>query len=137
MRRKLRRLLRLGIPVVIVSAVATASADARPALHQATVAGPLASAARRSAPQKLLHVIVSGPSAAKAAKRFGTNVRRLGLGGAVSATVRAGRLCALKSDPGVSLVSLDAPVSFTAVGAVSASSLSTHYPGRDTAANAW
>ena len=137
MRRKLRRLFRLGIPVVIVAAVATASADARPALHQARLAAPLASAARRSAPQKLLRVIVTGRSAAEAAKRFGTNVRRLGLGGAVSATVRAGRLSALKSDPGVSLVSVDAPVSFTAVGAVSASSLATLYPGRDAAANAW
>jgi len=137
MRRKLRRLFRFSIPVVIVAAVATASADARPALHQARLAAPLASAARRSAPQKLLRVIVTGRSAAEAAKRFGTNVRRLGLGGAVSATVRAGRLSALKSDPGVSLVSVDAPVSFTAVGAVSASSLATLYPGRDAAANAW
>jgi serine protease AprX len=120
-----------------VATVATASADARPALHQARVAAPLAAAARRSAPQQLLRVIVSGPSAATAASRYGSGVRRLGFGGAVAASVRASRLSALKAAPGVSLVSLDSPVSFSAVGAVSASSLATLYPGRDSAANAW
>jgi serine protease AprX len=82
-------------------------------------------------------VIISGPSAATAAERYGTGVRRLGFGGAVAATVRADRLSALKSDPGVSLVSLDSSVSYTAVGAVSAASLATLFPGRDSAANAW
>ena len=135
--RQFRRLITLGVPVAILAMVATASADARPTLHQARVATPLVAAARRSAPQKLLRVIVSGPSAAAAANRYGTGVRRLGFDGAVAASVRASRLSALKADPGVSLVSLDSPVSFSAVGAVSAASLATLYPGRDAAANAW
>jgi serine protease AprX len=137
MRRKLRRLSMLGVPVAILATAATASADAHTTLRHARVAIPLAAAARRSAPQKLLHVIVSGPSATAAAERYGTRVRRLGFGGDVAASVPAGRLAALKSDPGVSLVSLDSSVSFTAAGAVSASSLATLYPGRDSAANAW
>jgi serine protease AprX len=137
MRRKIRRLFKLGVPVVILATVATASADARTTVHQAKVAAPLAAAARRSAPQKPLHVIVSGPSAAAAADRYGTRVRRLGFGGAVAATVRADRLSALRSAPGVSLVSLDSSVRYSAVGAVSASSLATLFPGRDSAANAW
>ncbi len=137
MRRKLRRFSSLGVPVAILAAIATASADARATVHYAKVAAPLAAAARRSAPQKPLHVIISGPSAAAAAGRYGTKVRRLGFGGAVAASVPAGRLAALKSDRGVSLISLDSSVSFTAVGAVSASSLATIFPGRDSAANAW
>ncbi len=137
MRRTIKRLITLGVPVVILAAAATAGADAGTTVRRARVAAPLAAAAKRSAPHKVLHVIVDGPSATAAANRYGTNVRRLGFGGAVAATIRADRLPALKSDAGVSLVSLDAPVSFSAVGAVSAASLATIFPGRDAASNPW
>lgn len=137
MRRQLKRLFVLGVLVASLATVGSATAGARTTLHHATVAAPLAAAARHSGPHKLLRVIVSGPSAAAAAGRYGTSVRRLGFGDTVATTVRAGRLAALRSDPGVSFVSLDAPVRFSAVGTVSAASLATLYPGRDSAANAW
>ena len=104
MRRQLKRLFVLGVLVAILATVGSATAGARTTLHHATVAAPLAAAARHSAPHKLLRVIVSGPSAAAAAGRYGTSVRRLGFGDAVTTTVQAGRLAALESDPGVSLV---------------------------------
>lgn len=137
MRRQLRRLFVLGVPVAMMATVATGSAGASPSVHRAKVTAPLVAAARHTAPQKLLHVIVTGPSAAAASARYGTSVRRLGLGGGVAATVRADRLAALEAAPGVTLVSLDARVSFAAVGSVSAASLATIYPGRDSASNPW
>jgi serine protease AprX len=85
-----------------------------------------------------VRVIVQGPGAAAATAAVHGHVgHRLGFGGEVAATVPADALQQLAADPGVSFVSLDAPVKLDATGTVSASSLATIYPGRDSASNPW
>jgi serine protease AprX len=137
MRQRLWRQLRLGIPAIALALVAGAPASASRPAHVARLAASLAATARHSSPGRLLHVIVNGPSAAAAAARHGRVLRRLGFGGSVAAEVRAGRLAALRAEPGVELVSPDAGISFAAAGSVSAGSLATTYPGRDSASNPW
>ena len=137
MRQRLWRQLKLGLPAIALALVAGGPASASTPAHTARIAAPLAATARSSFPHRLLHVIVSGPSAAAAAARHGRVLRRLGFGDGVAAEVRAGQLAALRAEPGVSLVSPDAGISFAATGSVSAASLATTYPGRDSASNPW
>jgi serine protease AprX len=84
-----------------------------------------------------LHVVVMGGGAAAAAAAHGRVEKRLGFIGGVAARVRAGELRHLASQPGVTYVAPDAPVQLTATGSVSAASLATIYPGRDSASNPW
>jgi serine protease AprX len=101
------------------------------------IATSLARLAARSKPDAKLRVIVMGSRARSAAAAEGKLRKRLGLVPGVAATVRASRLAALAARPGVSLIARDAPVSLTTTGAVSTSSLSTIFPGRDAVAKPW
>jgi serine protease AprX len=102
-----------------------------------TLAPGLATLAGRSAPGANLRVIVQGNGAASAAGSVGTVGKRFGAFGGVAATVRAADLARLASQPGVSLVTRDAPIQFAATGSVSAANLATTYPGRASASNPW
>ena len=101
------------------------------------VTSALAAVAARARPDDQLRVVVAGGGAGHAVAAHGNLRKQLGLVGAVAATVRAGELNRLANEPGVSLVALDAPVQPVALGSVSAASLATIYPGRDSASNPW
>ena len=97
----------------------------------------LAALVAQARPDAQLRVIVEGGGAAAAVAAHGHVHRQLGFDGGVAATVRAGELERLASQPGVSFVAPDAPVQLTSTGSVSAASLATIYPGRDSAPNPW
>jgi serine protease AprX len=139
MRHRVIGLVLLGL----LAATSPAALAAQPTTVRLTGGGAaklspaLIGAAAHSAPSSLVRVIVQGHGAAAAAAALHAKAtRRLGFGG-VTAYVRAGSVARLGARPGVSSVTLDAPVSFTATGAVSAASLATIYPGRDSASNPW
>jgi serine protease AprX len=128
--------------VVLVSATlvfAGASGAGRPSVDQ--VNGKLAPALQaRSAserPHDPVRVIVQGADARAAADEHGTAGKSLRLVGGIAATVEAGDLRSLAADERVDFIALDSPVAFTATETVSASSLATIYPGRDSASNPW
>jgi serine protease AprX len=106
---------------------AAGSLDGRIAPALATIAA--------QAPNDHVRVLVEGNGAAAAA--HGHVARKLPLVDAVAATVRAGDLRRLAAHPGVSFVAPDAPVQLDTTGSVSAASLATIYPGRDSASNPW
>jgi serine protease AprX len=139
MRQRVIRLLILCLLVLASPAAFGTNADSARASGpaRANLTPALAAVAERARPHQILRVIVQGPGAASAATEDGTVRRALGFGGAVAATIRAEDLAELASRPGVSGVTLDAPVSFTTTGGVSAASLATIYPGRDAASNPW
>jgi serine protease AprX len=120
------------------AALAAQPRTAHVGIRGATKLSPaLIAAATHSAPSSLVRVIVRGHGAAAAAASVRAKAARpLGFGG-VAAYVRAGSLARLAGCASVSRVSLDAPVSFTVSGGVSAASLGTIYPGRDSASNPW
>jgi len=101
------------------------------------VTAALAAVAAHARPDDQLRVVVAGGGAGRAAAGHGNVRTQLGFAGAVAATVRASELNRLANEPGVSLVALDAPVQPVSVGSVSAASLATIYPGRDSASNPW
>jgi serine protease AprX len=89
-------------------------------------------------PNDPVRVIVQGPDAGAAVGAVHGHVGRpLDLVGGVAATVPAGALQRLVLNPNVSFVAADAPVQFDATGSVSAASLATLFPGRDSASNPW
>jgi serine protease AprX len=89
-------------------------------------------------PTDQIRVIVQGRGAAAATRAAHGQVdRELELVGGVAATVPAAAVAHLASEPDVSFVALDSPINLTAAGAVSASSLATIFPGRDSASNPW
>jgi serine protease AprX len=102
------------------------------------VAPSLAAVAAGLGANDPVRVIVQGPGAANAAAAVqGHVVRGLGIVDGVSATVPAGELQRLVSNPNVTFVSPDAPVRLDATGAVSAASLASIYPGRDSVSKPW
>ena len=110
---------------------------ARATTDNTKIASSLARLAARSKPNARLRVIVLGRRADVAARAEGKLRKRLRLVPGVAATVRASDLAALAARPGVSLVARDAPVTLTATGGVSTSSLASIYPGRDAVAKPW
>jgi serine protease AprX len=97
----------------------------------------LAALGANAGPNRLLHVIVAGKGAAAALADRGHVRHKLPFSTGVAGTVRPGELQLLATQPEVSSVSLDSPVQLDATGSVSAASLSTLYPGRDSASNPW
>jgi serine protease AprX len=137
----MRLFSKFGFMVFVAVACVTAAQ-----CGQAAVASPgpgkmdpsVAALAAGAGRTDLVHVIVQGPGAgAAAAAVHGQVDHRLNLVDGVQATVPAGALQQLASNPNVSFVSLDAPVLLDAAGSVSASSLASIYPGRDSASNPW
>jgi serine protease AprX len=136
------RVIGLGL-LGLLAATSPAALAAQPkmahvgGLGASKLSPALIAATAHSAPSSLVRVIVRGRAATAAAAAVHAKAARpLGFGG-VTAFVRAGSLARLVGRAGVSTVSLDAPVSFTASGGVSAASLATIYPGRDSASNPW
>jgi serine protease AprX len=102
------------------------------------IAPSVATLAAGLAPSHPVRVIVQGSDAAAAATAVQGHVRRhFGFVGGVAATVPAGSLQRLASDPNVSFVSPDAPVHLNATGTVSTASLASLYPGRDAVSKPW
>ncbi len=138
MRRRSRMLALLAtFFVALVAAFLGSSAPAGHAANVPKVASSLAAVAGASRPDDELRVIVQGDNARPAAAANGRVIRGLGFVGGVAAYVRAGSLHRLANDPRVSFVALDSPVALSANGSVSAASLATIYPGRDSAPNPW
>jgi serine protease AprX len=124
------------LALAVVCAVGAGSAAAvRP--DTAPITPALAEIAAHAPADAELHVTVVGDGAAAAAAAHGRIGKRLGLVKGVAATVRAGELRRLASQPGVSFVAPVAPVQLSSTGSVSAASLATIYPGRDSASNPW
>ncbi len=124
------------LALAVVCAVGAGNAAAvRP--DTAPITPALAEMAAHASADAELHVIVVGEGAAAAAATHGRLGKRLGFVGAVAATVRAGEVRRLASEPGVSFVAPDAPVQLTSTGSVSAGSLATLYPGRDGVSKPW
>jgi serine protease AprX len=136
------RLLLLRLSTIGLLALATAGGFgttptvARASSTETTLAPGLVAVAANAAPAKRVRVIVEGPGAPAASAALAGGDRRLGLG-AVASTVAVRDLRALAASPGVTSVAADAPVSFTAVGSVSAASLATTYPVRDAVSKPW
>jgi len=137
----MRRFRKFGVlmcAAVASVAAANSGSAAVASPRSAKIARPLAALAAGLRPTDPVRVIVEGPDAAAAASSVHGHVgRHLDLIGGVAATVPAGELQHLSSNPNVTFVSRDAPVRLDATGAVSASSLATIYPGRDSASNPW
>jgi serine protease AprX len=138
MRRKFCGLVVGALALVAVSGAAavtrTVGAAGAPGGH---VTPALAAIAAHAAPSDELHVLVEGNGAAAAAAAHGRVGKQLPLMNGVAATVRAGELNRLASQPGVSFVAPDAPVQLDTAGAVSTSALATLYPGRDAVSKPW
>jgi serine protease AprX len=136
----MRRLQRFGVLVCVGVACVTGAQSGQVAAaspRSGKIAPSVAALAAGLGPNDPVRVIVQGPDAAAAAAVHGRVGRHLDLVGGVSATVPAGALRRLASNPNVSFVAADAPVRLDATGTVSASSLATIYPGRDSASNPW
>jgi serine protease AprX len=101
------------------------------------VAEALAAMLAQARPGDSMHVIVQGPEAAGAAREHGRVTERLGLVGGIAASVPAASVRRLANDPRVDFVAPDSPIAFAAEGAVSALTLSTIYPARDSAPVPW
>jgi serine protease AprX len=123
------------IAVVAFIALSGAPADARDA--NGKIAPGLARLAAQKPPTSKVRVIVQGPGAAAAATETGYGTKRVPLVGGIAATVTVDDLQELAMHPGVSLVSLDAPIQFAAAGSVSTTNLATFYPGRASVSNPW
>jgi serine protease AprX len=128
----------LLVAVVVACVVPAAAAGQGSGVSGAPRLAPaLRALVASSAPDASLRVIVQGPGARAAAAAVGQPGKSLGLVDGVAATVRPGELQRLAAQPGVSFVAPDAPVQLDATGSVSATSLATLYPGRDSASNPW
>jgi serine protease AprX len=128
------RVLALGLIVLGAAGVGRASGFDPPT---GRLTPELASLASKAAPTKQLRVIVEGKGADAVGDVGGRVQRRLSFIDGVAAMVRASDLPRLAAQPGVELVAPDVRVRFTAGGSVSAASLATIYPGRDSASNPW
>jgi serine protease AprX len=130
---------RLCIALVLAAVIAATTSRTSPADASGNpkITRGLATAAAHARPGEELRVIVSGTAAREAAAAHGNVSRPLSFVGSVAAKIRAGELPSLARQPGVSLIALDAPVQPVATGSVSAASLATLYPGRDSASNPW
>jgi serine protease AprX len=139
MRRRIWKAASVGVLAVMMIALATADVGraqaGSPAQTHLTPA--LTALAANSRPKQQLHVIVAGDGAVQALAGDGAIRHKLPFGAGVAGTVEAGELQLLASHPGVTSISLDAPVQLSATGPVSAASLATIYPGRDSASNPW
>jgi serine protease AprX len=138
MRQRAFRLLVIGVFALAAPTALAAPPESaqRSAAHAKVAPAVVAMAANARATDKL-RVIVAGPGAASAVGEHGRVDETLGLVGGVAASVPAGQLDRLAETPGVSFIAPDAPVTFAAAGSVSAASLATLYPGRDSASNPW
>jgi len=139
MRRRVSRLALLAIFFVGLASgsLGGLSPAGYAAPNSPKIASPLAGVAATSRPDDELRVIIEGADARGAAAAHGRLLKTLALVGGAAASVRAGNLERLAHDPRVSFVALDSPIAPSATGSVSAGSLATVYPGRDSAANPW
>jgi serine protease AprX len=137
----MRRFLKLGLMVCVGLVCATAARSGSVAAASpptGKIAPSVAALAAGLGPDVPVRVIVQGPGAAAAAAAVHGHVgQHLDLIGGVAATVPAGALQHLASNPNVSFVSPDAPVRLDATGAVSTTSLASIYPGRDAVSKPW
>jgi serine protease AprX len=126
------------LTIFLVAFVATGVGSARAAAAPSERMAPaVAALAAHSSPNARVRVLVRGSGAAAAVAQHGHVLKKLQLVDGVTATVPAGELERLATQPGVSFVALDAPVQLAATGAVSTSSLATLYPGRDAVSKPW
>jgi serine protease AprX len=139
MRRRCFFILALtsGALALAVLSPAGRASGAPGAIDNPKVARELAEAAAASSPNRELRVIVEGSAPAVASAIHGDVTKRLGFVSGVTATVKAGELASLANDRRVSFIAPDAPVQLSSTGSVSAASLATIYPGRDSASNPW
>jgi serine protease AprX len=139
MRRRSSKLASAGVLVLVLLVFAGAGAGRAEVVgHRGARLTPaLAALAAHAGPNRSLHVIVAGPGAAAALADYGHVGHQLPFSTGVAGRVRAGDLQLLARQPGISSVSIDSQVRFDATGSVSAASLSTLYPGRDSASNPW
>jgi subtilisin family serine protease len=139
MRRSSSKVASAGAFVLVVLFFAGAGAGraevGRPQGARLTPA--LAALGAHAGPNQSLHVIVAGNGAVAALAGCGHVRHKLPFSTGVAGTVRASDLQLLAGQPEVSSVSIDSGVRFDATGSVSAASLSTLYPGRDSASNPW
>src|ERR1044072_8094420 len=138
MRQRVVGLVLLGLLAATSPAAAARQTTAQLTdRKRAKLSAALVATVRRAAPVSLVRVIVRGRGATAAAAAVRAKATRpLGFG-ALVVYVRAGSVARLAASPGVSMVALDAPLSFTATGTVAAGSRATTYPGRDSASNPW
>jgi serine protease AprX len=130
----------LGAIAVVTTVLvgATGNATASPSPGKPKIAPALAAVAAHADQNASLRVIVEGRAAADAVVAAHAAVsKHLSLAGAVTARIPASALQRIAADPRVSFVAPDAPIAFAATGSVSAASLATIYPGRDSASNPW
>jgi serine protease AprX len=129
--------------LALLAAMSPAALAAQPKTAQlggrgAAKFSPALLAAREHAtPSSLVRVIIQGPGARAAAVGAHARLAKpLGFS-SISAYVRARGLDRLAAQAGVSLVTVDAPVTFATAGAVSTSALATLYPARDAISKPW
>jgi serine protease AprX len=136
----MRRAAKVLLSVVVLCGCAlapTTGSAAPPDPAAGKVAASVAALVSSLRPNDQVRVIVQGPGAAAAAAAHAQVGRQLDLVDGVAVTVPAAAVERLAANPGVSFVALDSPIDLTATGAVSAGSLATIYPGRDSASNPW
>jgi serine protease AprX len=126
-----------GVFIAFVAVIALSGAPAQARDANGRLAPELARFAAGKSSTSKVRVIVQGPGAVAAAAGTGNLKKRVPLVGGVAATVTVGDLQKLAKQPGVSLVSLDAPIQFAATGGVSTANLATFYPGRASVSNPW
>ena len=140
--RLFMRHLVLGLVGVIV-AVAGATVRPAPAAasngHGRKVDDRLARAVDTSSPNDAVRVVIVGTEkkGPGSGHHYGQVRHELPLLGGVSETIKAKDLDKLASDPGVSFVAADAPITPTGTGSVNYSNLVTTYPGTDKAPKVW
>jgi serine protease AprX len=138
MRRFAKVLLTLSAICAACAVGATVGSAAPPDSAAGKVAPSVASLVSGLRANDQVRVIVQGAGAARATAAVRGRVeKQLALVEGVSATIPAGALLHLAANPAVTFISADAPVAFDAAGAVSAASLATLYPGRDSASSPW
>jgi serine protease AprX len=126
-----------GVFIAFVAVIALSGAPAQARDANGRLAPELARFAAGKSSTSKVRVIVQGPGAVAAAAETGNLKKRVPLVGGVAATVTVSGLQKLAKQPGVSLVSLDAPIQFAATGGVSTANLATFYPGRASVSNPW
>jgi serine protease AprX len=137
MRRRCLILALFATALAVIPGIGGLTPSGRAAGDAPKVAASLSALAASARPGDELRVIVAGTDPRAAATAHGHVLKSLGLVGGVAATVRADNLQRLAHDPRVTFVAPDAPVKLDATGSVSAASLATIYPGRDSASNPW
>ncbi len=135
---RVHRLLLIGV-ALCAALTSAGTAPARVAARPDSKISPVVAARlAAAAPNEKMPVIIEGADPASAAiAAHGSVGRRLELIGGVTARIPAAAVQHLAADSRVSFVSPDSPIEFASTGPVSASSLATIYPGRDSAGNPW